>query len=263
MSFDHIEFSIDGSIARITLNRPDVANTIGVEMAEELLDAALRCASQADIRAVVLSAQGRFFSGGGDVQAFAAAAEHGPELLRRITSPLHAAVSHFARMNAPLITAINGTAAGAGMSLAIAGDIVIAAQSAKFTMAYTKIGVSADGGGSYFLPRLVGIARAKELMLLNRVLTATDALEQGLVTQVVPDEQLAAKADEIAQSLAAGPTRAFGEVKRLLADSFANSLEQQLALESHSMSMLAAESEDTTEGFKAFTAKRSPQFKGR
>ncbi|MGA0084971.1 MAG: enoyl-CoA hydratase/isomerase family protein [Steroidobacteraceae bacterium] len=263
MTFNSIEFSIDGPIARITLNRPESANTIGVEMAEELLQAALRCDGHPDIRAVILTAKGRFFSGGGDVQSFAAAAEQGPELLRRITAPLHAAVSRFARMNAPHITAINGTAAGAGMSLALAGDIVIAAESAKFTMAYTKIGMSADGGGSYTLPRVGGMALAKELMLLNPVLTAADALAKGLITHVAPDAELAAKADAVATQLAAGPTRAYGEVKRLLADSLSNSLEQQLALESRSMSALAADTEDAVEGFTAFAGKRPAVFKGK
>ena len=263
MTFKSIEFAIEGPIARITLNRPESANTIGVEMAEELLQAALRCDGHPDVRAVVLTGKGRFFSGGGDVQSFAAAGAQGPELLRRITAPLHAAVSRFARMDAPRITVGNGTAAGPGMSLAIAADIVLAPESANFTMAYTKIGMSADGGGSFSLPRVAGLQRAKELMLLNPVLTAAEAQQRGLVTQVVADAELAARGDAIATTLAAGPTRAYGEVKRLLADSLSNSLEQQLALESRSMSGLAADTEDAVEGFTAFAQKRAAVFKGR
>ena len=166
-------------------------------------------------------------------------------------------------MDAPLITAVNGTAAGAGFSLAIAGDVIVAAESAKFTMAYTKIAMSADGGGSFNLPRIVGMALAKELMLLNPVLTAAEAHQRGLVTIVAPDTEVLAKAKEIAASLAAGPTRAYGEVKRLLADSSGNSLEQQLALESRSMSALADRTEDAREGYTAFAQKRAPKYHGR
>lgn len=263
MNFAHLEFSIEHGIARIALNRPEAANTIGVELAEELLKAAIHCDGNPAVRAVILTGKGRFFSGGGDVQSFAAAGDGAGELLRRITSPLHAAVSRFVRMDAPLITAVNGTAAGAGFSLAIAGDIVVAAESAKFTMAYTKIAMSADGGGSFNLPRLVGLTRAKELMLLNPVLTAAEAQARGLVTVVTPDAELLAKAGEIAATLAAGPTRAFGEVKRLLADSYGNSLEQQLALESRSMSALADGTQDAREGYIAFTQKRAPKYTGR
>lgn len=263
MSFSTLEFSIDNGIARIALNRPESANTISVELAEELLQAAIRCDGNPTVRAVILTGKGRFFSGGGDVQSFATAGEGAGELLRRITAPLHAAISRFARMDAPLVTAVNGTAAGAGFSLAIAGDVIVAAESAKFTMAYTKIAMSADGGGSFNLPRLVGLARAKELMLLNPVLTATDAQQRGLVTVVVPDAELLKKAEDIATSLASGPTRAFGEVKRLLADSHSHSLEQQLALESRSMAALADGTADAREGFTAFTQKRAPKYTGR
>jgi 2-(1,2-epoxy-1,2-dihydrophenyl)acetyl-CoA isomerase len=252
MNFSTLEFSIDNGIALITLNRPESANTISVELAEELLQAAIRCERDGAVRAVVLTGKGRFFSGGGV-----------GELLRRITAPLHAAVSRFARMDAPLITAVNGTAAGAGFSLAIAGDVIVAAESAKFTMAYTKIAMSADGGGSFNLPRIVGMARAKELMLLNPVLTAAEAHQRGLVTIVAPDTEVLAKAKEIAASLAAGPMRAYGEVKRLLADSSGNSLEQQLALESRSMSVLAERTEDAREGYTAFAQKRAPKYHGR
>jgi 2-(1,2-epoxy-1,2-dihydrophenyl)acetyl-CoA isomerase len=165
-------------------------------------------------------------------------------------------------MDAPLVTLVNGTAAGAGFSLAISGDIVIAAESAKFTPAYTRIGMSADGGGSFVLPRLIGAQRARQLLLLNPLCSASEARDLGLVGFVVPDADLEAKGAEIARTLAAGPTRAYGEVKRLLLDSHSNSLEQHLALESRSMSALA-ETADGREGFAAFVAKRPAHFTGR
>jgi 2-(1,2-epoxy-1,2-dihydrophenyl)acetyl-CoA isomerase len=165
-------------------------------------------------------------------------------------------------MDAPLVTLVNGSAAGAGFSLAISGDIVIAAESAKFTPAYTRIGMSADGGGSFVLPRLIGAQRARQLLLLNPLCSASEARDLGLVGFVVPDADLEAKGAEIARTLAAGPTRAYGEVKRLLLDSHSNSLEQHLALESRSMSALA-ETADGREGFAAFVAKRPAHFTGR
>jgi 2-(1,2-epoxy-1,2-dihydrophenyl)acetyl-CoA isomerase len=263
MTFENLEFALENGLARITLNRPEGANTIGVGMARDLLDAARRCDGNPEVRAVLLTGKGRFFSGGGDVQSFAAAEDDAAGLLNRITGPLHAAIASFARMNAPLVTAINGTAAGAGFSLAISGDIVVAAESAKLTLAYTRIGMSADGGASHMLPQIVGLTRAKELMLLNPLLTATEAEQLGLVTLVVPDADLAAKANEIATALACGPTRAFGEVKRLLVASHGNTLEQQLALEARSMATLADGSQDAREGFAAFVQKRAAKFTGR
>lgn len=263
MNFSSLEFGIENGLARITLNRPEIANTIGVDVARELLEAARRCEGNPEVRAVLLTAKGRFFSGGGDVQSFAAAADDAAVLLNRITGPLHAAVAAFARMNAPLVTAVNGTAAGAGFSLAVSGDVVVAAESAKFTLAYTRIGMSADGGASYYLPRIVGLTRARELMLLNPLLTAAEAKQLGLVTLVVPDAEFTAKAAEIANTLANGPTRAFGEVKRLLVASHDNTLEQQLALEARSMATLADGTQDAREGFAAFVEKRAAKFSGR
>jgi 2-(1,2-epoxy-1,2-dihydrophenyl)acetyl-CoA isomerase len=147
--------------------------------------------------------------------------------------------------------------------MALAGDVVIAAASAKFTMAYTKIGLSPDGSGSFHLPRLVGLVRAKELMLLNPVLTAEQALGYGLLTEVVADEALATRAMEIARQLAAGPTLAYGKVKRLLAASHHNTLEQQLALEGDAISSLGGTTADAREGLAAFTERRKPKFTGR
>ena len=180
-----------------------------------------------------------------------------------MTAFLHSAISRFARMNAPLITAINGTAAGAGLSMALTGDIILAAASAKFTMAYTKIGVSPDGSSTFFLPRLVGIAKAKEMILLNPVYSAEEAKTHGLVTEVLADDALMARANALAQQLAAGPTAAYGETKRLLADTFSNSLETQMEMETRAIAGLTAYSNDTREGFKAFTEKRKPLFEGK
>ena len=263
MSFQHIEFALEGGFARITLNRPESANAIDVDMANELLQAATRCETDPMIRAVVLTGKGRFFSGGGNVQSFVAAGDEVTGLLNRIIGPLHAAMGCFSRMSAPLITAINGTAAGAGFSLAISGDVVLAAESAKLTLAYTRIGMSADGGASFHLPRIVGLTRAKELMLLNPVLSAAEAKNSGLVTMVVPDLELEAKTRDLAASLVNGPTRAFGEVKRLLIASGNNTLEQQLAVEARSMASLAGNTSDSREGFAAFAEKRSAKFTGR
>jgi 2-(1,2-epoxy-1,2-dihydrophenyl)acetyl-CoA isomerase len=164
-------------------------------------------------------------------------------------------------MDAPLIVAVNGTAAGAGFSVAISGDLVLAAESAKFAMAYTAAGLSPDGSSSFFLPRIVGMRRAQELMLTNRRLTAAEALEWGLVSQVVPDAELAKASTALAKQLAQGPTRAFGVVKKLLATSFQESLETQMELEARGISAMAG-SVDGREGIDAFLSKRAAKFSG-
>jgi 2-(1,2-epoxy-1,2-dihydrophenyl)acetyl-CoA isomerase len=165
-------------------------------------------------------------------------------------------------MNKPLIVAVNGMAAGAGFSMAVCGDLVLAAESAKFTMAYTAAGLSPDGSASYFLPRLIGMRKTQELMLTNRRLKAEEALEWGLVTQVVADEELAETAMKLAQQLAEGPTLAYGQVKQLLNSSFNNSLETQMELEGRGISAMAA-STDGREGIQAFLEKRAPIYQGK
>jgi 2-(1,2-epoxy-1,2-dihydrophenyl)acetyl-CoA isomerase len=165
-------------------------------------------------------------------------------------------------MAAPLVVAVNGTAAGAGFSIAISGDLVVMAESAKLTMAYTAAGLSPDGSSTWFLPRLVGMRRAQELMLTNRRLSAAEALEWGLVNQVVPDAELAATAGALAKQLASGATRAFGTVKSLLASTFSESLETQMELEARGIAAMAGGA-DGREGIEAFVAKRAPKFSGR
>lgn len=259
--YQTLGYEVADSIATITLNRPQAANGMDLTLGRELMDAALQLANRTDVRAVVLTGNGSFFSAGGDLNAFAAFGEQISAKIHELTVYLHTAVSALMRMPAPVIVAVNGVAAGAGFSLAMAGDIVLAADSAKFTMAYTGAGLAPDGGASYTLPRLIGLRRTQELMLTNRRLSAEEALDWGLITRIVPAEQLQAEAQTLAAQLAAGPTCAFGGVKQLLSASFDNGLEQQMALEGSTIARLSA-SRDGQEGINAFLAKRRPQFSG-
>jgi 2-(1,2-epoxy-1,2-dihydrophenyl)acetyl-CoA isomerase len=255
--YETIKFEQSGPITRITLNRPDAANGMNDTMTRELADAAKRC-DTAGTKVVVLTGSGRFFCAGGDLKSFAAAETRGP-FIKGVADDLHRAISTFARMDAVLITVVNGTAAGAGFSLAVTGDLVLAAESASFTMAYTRAGLSPDGSSSYFLPRLIGITKTKELMLTNRVLSAPDASGWGLVTEVVPDDQLAARADALAAQMAATTSGSNGGVKNLLLSTFSAGLEEQMELEGRLIAGLA-DSADGREGIDAFLAKRKAEF---
>ncbi|MFN8037463.1 MAG: enoyl-CoA hydratase-related protein [Acidimicrobiia bacterium] len=256
-----LSLDVADGVATITLRRPDAANAIDLTMATELLDAALALDGDASVRAVLLRGEGRMFCAGGDVRSFAAAGDGVPELLRRITTPLHAAISRLVRLDAPLIAAVQGSAAGAGLGLACAADLVVAAESAKFVVAYTGIGVTPDASTSYFLPRLVGRRRAVELTLTNRVLRAPEALGWGLVTRVVPDAQLEEESRGLAASIAAGPTRAFGAASELLRRSWTSTLETQMEHESLALRDIARTA-DAREGLAAFVEKRPARFAG-
>lgn len=260
-SFSTIEFAVDSGIARITLDRPDAANGLNLQMARELLEASLACRCSSAVRAVVLTGKGRMFCAGGDLKSFVENDARLENFIKELTTYLHAAITNFARMRAPLIVAVNGAAAGAGFSLAACGDLVLAARSAKFAMAYTAAGLVPDGSASYFLPRILGLRRAQELMLTNRRLGAEEALEWGLLTRVVDDAELAAETDRLAVQIAAGPTGAFGAVKKLLAGTFDSTLETQMELEGSAISE-AAVARDGREGVAAFLAKRAPVFTG-
>ena len=262
MNFETLKFEKSGAVATITLDRPDAANSLNLAMGSDLLAVANTCASDSSIRAVILTATGRMFCAGGDVGGFAAA-DNTSELLRAITTRLHGAIACFQRMDAPLIVAVNGVAAGAGMSIALTGDFTIAAASAKFTMAYTAIGLSPDGSSTFFLPRLVGPRKAKELMINNEVLSADKALSLGLVSSVVSNDDLMSAATELAEKLAAGPTKAYGEVKRLVADSFNNSLDTQMERETRAIANLSINTEDAANGIAAFVAKEKVKYQGK
>lgn len=262
MQYSTLLFEIKEHVARITLNRPDAANSVNADMARELMHAAIYCSEDASVRAVILTGAGRMFSGGGDLKSFAAQEDRLPGHLKEVAGNLHLAISRLARMNAPVIAAVNGSAGGAGLSLCCFCDIVLAAESAKFTLAYTRAGLSPDGGSTFFLPRIIGLRRALELALTNRVLSAAEAMDWGIVTKVVPDATLQAEAQTLAAQLAAGATGALGAAKRLLHHSFGESLETQMELEAQAIAE-QARGRDAREGIAAFIAKRAPKFEGR
>jgi 2-(1,2-epoxy-1,2-dihydrophenyl)acetyl-CoA isomerase len=261
MSYKTLLFEVRDHVAHITLNRPQSLNTLDADMARELMSAAICCDEDPVVRAVVLSGAGNAFCGGGDLKGFVAQGENLPAHVKELTVYLHAAISHWARMDAPVITAVHGSAAGAGMSLALASDLVVAAESSRFVMAYTRIGLTPDGSSSYFLARIVGLRRALELTLTNRMLTAREALDWGIVTRVVPDAETLVQAQALAAQLAAGPTRALGEAKRLLHSGWGETLETQMALESRAVAD-RARSAEAREGISAFLEKRPPRFMG-
>jgi len=259
MDYETLTWRLENGVAEITFNRPQNANALSARMADELFDAACRCEAEG-ARAVILTGQGKMFCAGGDLAEFDAA-ENKADHVTRMATMLHAAISRFAHMDAPLITAVNGSAGGAGFSMALAGDIILAADKAKFVSAYTASGLSPDGSATYYIAKHVGLLRAKELVLTNRVLTAEEACDWGMVTRVVPTEQLPDAARTLAAELAQGPTKAFGGAKRLLETAFSESLETQLDKESRSIAAMMR-SHDGPHGIASFLAKTKPSYRG-
>lgn len=262
MPYENVLLEISDGVAKITLNRPDAANAMNLDLLRELAEALLECDESSDVRCVVLTGNGRFFSAGGDLSAFAGDLERLPFYLKQLTLHLHAAVSRITRMRQPVIAAINGPAAGAGLSLAACCDHLISSDKANFTAAYTAAGLSPDGSSTWVLPRRIGPGRTRELMLTNRRLSATEALDWGLANEVVPIADLAARTSELAAQFAAGPTAAFGQVKALLATSSTNNIETQMELESRAIAD-SARTVDAQEGINAFLSKRKALFIGK
>jgi 2-(1,2-epoxy-1,2-dihydrophenyl)acetyl-CoA isomerase len=261
MQFQTLLFDIRDNVAHITLNRPEAANAINLELAKDLMHALMKCDEDPLIRAVLIKGAGPMFCAGGDVKRFAEKGENLPYYLKQITAHLHVAMSYLVRMDPPVVAAVHGSAAGAGMSLACACDMTLAADSARFTMAYTRVGLTPDGGATYTLTRVVGIKRTLELALTNRLLSAEEALNWGIVTRVLPEKDLIKEATALAGRLAVGPTKAFGSTKRLLQSGLTESFEGQMKNESRSISEIARTA-DGREGVRAFMEKRKPKFKG-
>jgi 2-(1,2-epoxy-1,2-dihydrophenyl)acetyl-CoA isomerase len=262
MAYKNLTVERANHVATLTLSRPDAYNALNMPLGRELFEASLELDDDPDIRCIVITGAGRAFCAGGDVKDFVDNLGRIGSHIKELTTYLHGAVSRFCRSDKPVIMAINGIAAGGGFSFALSGDLVVAAESAKFTMAYSKIAATPDGSSSYFLPRLIGLRRAMELYFTNRVLTAREALEWGLVTRVVPDGELKATVAALAAELAQGPTKAFGAAKRLLHQSTWESLETQMELEAQAIAA-SGHTEDFLNGVTAFARKQAVSFHGR
>jgi 2-(1,2-epoxy-1,2-dihydrophenyl)acetyl-CoA isomerase len=256
--YSSIGYELRDGVATITFNRPEAANSIDHQTSAELVDALVRSEENREVRALVLTGTGRFFCAGADLKNIFVPADG----LKNGVSLIHVAASRIVRAPFPVIGAINGTAAGGGMGLACACDLMIAAESAKFILAFTRRGLSPDSTTTYFLPRRIGIGRALELAYLNRTLTAREALEWGIANRVVADASLAAEAHAMAAELASGATRAYAAAKRLMHNGFVETLETQIENEVRTIYEMLG-TEDTREAIRAFNEKRTPVFKGR
>ncbi|MFT7474687.1 MAG: 2-(1,2-epoxy-1,2-dihydrophenyl)acetyl-CoA isomerase [Verrucomicrobiales bacterium] len=248
----------EGGVWELILSNPP-ANALSKQMAYELRHAAAQLSTDPSVRSVVLHGEGKVFFGGGDLVEFRDGGGQTPANLHEMTIDFHGALSRMARMDAPVVGAITGTAGGAGMSLTAAMDLVYAGESAKFTMAYTAAGLTPDGTSTFFLARVVGLRRATELVLTNRVLSAADALNWGLINAVHADDQVLDEARALAAKLARGPLHAFGGSKRLLIGGANSSLGEAMEREAMSIANQALHPE-AVEGIDAFLGKRRPNF---
>ena len=243
------------------LNRPDDANTMNGKMSEELLAVVSHCEEYSGIRCILLSAAGKMFCAGGDLKYFQSMGDDFSTAVGDLLTAIHEAIVRFKDLDAPIVTAVNGVAAGGGLAFVTMADYVIAGQSASFAAAFTAAGLSPDSSSTYHLPRLVGLRRAQDMLLANRRLNADEALDWGLISRVVADDALDTESTALATKLAAGPTRAFGSAKRLLAQSWNNDLVEQVKLESQAFADVAT-TDDAKEGIQAFIEKRKPEFSG-
>ena len=262
MAYDTVVYEVKDAVARITLNRPRAYNALDLTLARDLFAATLEADEDAAVRCIVLTGAGAAFCAGGDVKAFAAAGARAGLFIKELTTYLHGTISRLCRSPKPVVVGVNGVAAGGGMGLAISGDLVVAAESARFTMAYAAIGASPDASSSYFLPRLVGIRRAIELHYTNRVLSAREALEWGIVTRVHADAEFPAALAGLACDLAGGPTLAFGRAKRLFHHASEESLETQMELEAQAIAA-SAHTDDFQHAVAAFATKAPVTYRGR
>jgi 2-(1,2-epoxy-1,2-dihydrophenyl)acetyl-CoA isomerase len=260
--YETVLFDNEGGVATITLNRPDAFNALNAKMAFELQDAFAEIARNSDIRAVILTGAGRAFCSGQDLRDHQSGVTDPVREVREALmlryGPLVLAMRALPK---PVVGAINGVAAGAGMSLALATDLRIAADNASFTQAFSKIGLVPDAGSNYFLPRLVGVARAMELALTSRRVSAEEAAQIGLVNRVVPADTLSTEAKTLAASLANGPALAIALTKRALLEGARSSLTEVLSLEAELQGQCIV-SEDFREGVQAFLEKREAHFAG-
>lgn len=256
---DSILFSIENNVAKITFNRPNVFNSFNREMALALQTRLDECTADPAIRAVYLTGMGKAFCAGQDLQE--AIDPKGPALSTIVSEHYNPIIQRIRNIEKPVVAAINGVAAGAGANIALACDITIATESASFIQAFSKIGLIPDSGGTFFLPRIIGMQKASALMMLGDKVSAKDAEAMGMIYKVVVDEEFAKVSFDIAKTLAHMPTKGIGYTKKLLNQTYSNNLNQQLA-EEDKYQTLAGKTYDYNEGVNAFLEKRKPEFRG-
>ena len=260
MAYTNILLDIENGIGRVTINRPHVLNALNKETGEELLDAFEQCRDDEAVRVVVLTGAGRAFSAGGDIKEMGLAGDTLPEsFFEELLGTLNRTVMTLHEMPKPVIAAVNGTAAGLGFNLTLAADIRIAARSAEFTQAFLRLGLIPDGGGTFLLPRIIGWAKATELILTAQPVSSEEALRLRLVNEVVDDDEFPTAVEAWALRLAAAPTAAIGRVKKLLSHSLTADLKSQLRYE-REMQIASGRTEDFREGVTAFLERRPPRF---
>jgi 2-(1,2-epoxy-1,2-dihydrophenyl)acetyl-CoA isomerase len=257
---ENFQFERTDGIVSITIDSTTKFNSFNEVMGDELLEIASWLNAAPDVRCAVLTGSNGVFCAGADVEGFLAD-DRGSESVRRGASILHDAIVQFHQANVPLLTAVNGVATGAGLGIALLGDLVVISEDARFEYGYPRLGMPGDGGVTFHLPRLVGLRRAKDIALLDRPIQPDEAVELGLATESVPADEFEARVDELAAKLGSGPTHAYGAAKRLLTRSFDRSLEEQLAAETDAIAT-ASETDDHAEGVAAFVADREPEFEG-
>jgi 2-(1,2-epoxy-1,2-dihydrophenyl)acetyl-CoA isomerase len=262
MSYDTMQLTVDNGLARLVLNQPQLGNPFNAAMCADMNRVATELQRRGDVRAVLLTANGKFFTVGGDIRMFVEQLDALPGKILEWTAGLHMGMARLKRLNAPLVASVHGVCMGGGVALAGTCDLVYAGRSAKFGAAYPQIGYSVDAGASFALASRMGIARARRFMLFNEMLGADEALTVGLADFVVDDAVLAETAEKAARQLAAGPTRAFGEIRRLIDKALRTPFESQLEDEAQALSGCAG-STDAREGILAFVEKRTPNFQGR
>ena len=255
-----IQFEKIGAIGKVTLNRPDKFNTFVRGMALELQKKLDECNSDKTIRCIIISGSGKAFCSGQDLKE--AIDPNSPTIEEIVRQHYNPVIKKIREIKIPVIAAVNGVAAGAGANLALACDIVVAAKSASFIQAFSKLGLIPDSGGTYFLPRLIGIQKAAALMMTGEAVSAEKAEALGMIYAVYEDSEFETSAMKLADTISSMPTKGLGYTKKLLSQTFNNSLEDQLSLEAETQA-LSASSKDHQEGIKAFMEKRTPQFTGK